>query len=121
MQRGFELSSLNDLTGKITAIAHLAGAEAKVKERYPAWIPDVGSSLLGRAKEVYRRLNRKEPEVKVVHAGLEPAVIGEKFPGIEMISVGPTIENPHSPRERVNIASVDAAWQFLLELIPALK
>jgi dipeptidase D len=121
MQRGFEPSSLNDLTDKITAIANLAGAEVKVKERYPAWTPDVNSSLLGLAKKVYKRLNKNEPEVKVVHAGLEPAVIGQKFVGIEMISVGPTIKNPHSPQECVNIASVDAAWKFLIELILAIR
>ena len=121
MQRGFEQSSMADLTSKITCIADLAGAKVKASERYPAWKPDVDSSLLRQAKEIYRKLNQKEPEVKVVHAGLEPAVIGEKFPGIEMISVGPTIENPHSPQERVNIASVDAAWRFLIELISSLK
>jgi len=121
MQRGFEPTSLNDLTGKISAIAQLAGAEAKVMERYPAWIPDVNSSLLGLAKKVYKRLNKSEPEVKVVHAGLEPAVIGQKLDGIEMISVGPTIKNPHSPQECVNIASVDTAWKFLLELISTIR
>ena len=89
--------------------------------RYPSWKPDTNSSLLKRAKEVYEKLNKKEPEVKVVHAGLETAVIGEKFSNIEMISVGPSIENPHSPQERVNIASVDKAWQFLNELLPAFK
>jgi dipeptidase D len=121
MQRGFEQSSMDDLTGKIIAIANLAGAKAKIYGRYPSWKPDTNSSLLKRAKEIYRQLNHKEPEVKVVHAGLECAVIGEKFPGIEMISVGPTIEGLHSPQERLNIASVDNAWRFLLALIPAVR
>jgi dipeptidase D len=129
MQRGFKLSSMDELTGKITSIAESAGAKAVTSGRYPSWKPfglaqggpDTGSMLLKRAKEIYRKLNKKEPQVRVVHAGLEPAVIGEKFPGIEMISVGPTIENPHSPQERLNIASVDAVWKFLIELIPALS
>ncbi|MGA2172729.1 MAG: aminoacyl-histidine dipeptidase [Sedimentisphaerales bacterium] len=121
MQRGFELSRMDELTGKITEIAHLAGAEAITSNRYPSWRPDVNSSLLKQAKEVYKKLNNKEPEARVVHAGLEPAVIGEKFPGIEMISVGPTIKNPHSPQERLDIASVDAVWEFLIELIPSLR
>jgi dipeptidase D len=121
MQRGFEQSSMNDLTGKIAAIARQAGAGVKTSEGYPSWRPDTGSMLLKRAKEIHRKLNKKEPEVRVVHAGLEPAVIGEKFPGIEMISAGPTIENPHSPQERLNIASVDNAWRFLLALLPAIR
>jgi len=121
MQRSFELSGMDELTGKITAAARQAGAEVKGSERYPAWRPDTSSSLLKRAKEIYKQINHKEPQVKVIHAGLEPAVIGQKIPGIEMLSLGPTIENPHSPQERLNIASVDNVWNFLLELIPALK
>jgi dipeptidase D len=120
-QRSLAKQSLKQITAKITSCAKAAGAKVNTVGGYPAWKPDVESSLLKRAKEIYRKLNNKEPEVKVVHAGLEPAVIGEKIPGIEMISVGPTIKSPHSPQERVEIASVDAVWKFLLELIPALK
>jgi dipeptidase D len=120
-QRSLEKSSLKEVTAKITGLARSAGAKVNTLGGYPSWKPDVNSSLLKRAKEIYRKLNNKQAQVKVVHAGLEPAVIGEKFHGIEMISVGPTIKNPHSPQERVDIASVDAVWEFLLELIPALK
>ncbi|HEY5503574.1 MAG TPA: aminoacyl-histidine dipeptidase [Sedimentisphaerales bacterium] len=119
-QRSLEKSSLGEITAKITGLARSAGGKVNILGGYPSWKPDVNSSLLRRAKEIYRKLNNKEPEVKVVHAGLEPAVIGEKIPGIEMISVGPTIKNPHSPQERVDIASVDTVWQFLIELIPSL-
>jgi dipeptidase D len=119
-QRSLEKQTLDEITAKITAIARSVGANVDTVGGYPSWQPDVNSSLLNRAKEIYRKLNNKEPEVKVVHAGLEPAVIGEKIPGIEMISIGPTIKNPHSPQERVDIASVDAVWQFLLELISSL-
>jgi dipeptidase D len=121
MQRGFDMASMQELTDKITDAAKKAGAEVEMSNRYPAWKPDTNSTLLKRAKEVYRKLYRKEPQTKVVHAGLETAVIGEKFPDIEMISIGPTIENPHSPLERVNIASVDSAWEFLLALLTMLK
>jgi dipeptidase D len=121
MQRGFDLSGMDDLTDKITCIADLAGAKVEASQRFPAWKPDTNSSLLKRAKEIYKKIHDKEPDARVVHAGLEPAVIGEKFPGIEMISVGPTIENPHSPQERLDIASVDAVWEFLIKLIPDLR
>jgi len=121
MQRGFDMSSMQELTAKIMDLAKSAGAEVKISNRYPAWKPDTDSLLLKKAMEVYRKLHREDLPTKVVHAGLEPAVIGEKFPGIEMISAGPTIENPHSPLERVSIASVDNAWEFLLALLPSLK
>jgi dipeptidase D len=119
-QRSLEKQTLDGITAKITALARSAGAKVETVGGYPSWKPDVNSSLLKRAKEIFRKLNNKEPDVRVVHAGLEPAVIGEKLPGIEMISVGPTIKNPHSPQERVDIASVDAVWHFLIELIPSL-
>ncbi|MGD0553089.1 MAG: aminoacyl-histidine dipeptidase [Sedimentisphaerales bacterium] len=118
-QRSLEKQTLAEITAKITGLAKSAGAKVETVGGYPSWKPDVNSSLLKRAKEIYRKLNNKKPEVKVVHAGLEPAVIGEKIPGIEMISIGPTIKNPHSPQERVDIASVDAVWEFLIELLPS--
>jgi dipeptidase D len=121
MQRSFKLSSMDELTGKITAISESAGAKAITSGRYPSWKPDTNSSLLKQAKVTFKRLHKREPKVIVVHAGLECAVIGEKMPGIEMISTGPTIENLHSPGERVNIASVDNAWRFLITLLPVLK
>jgi dipeptidase D len=55
--------------------------------------------------------------MKVIHAGLECAVIGSKFPGMDMISFGPTIRNPHSPDERLYIPSVARIWHFLLALL----
>jgi dipeptidase D len=119
-QRSLEKSSLKELTAKITGLGLSAGGKVDTLGGYPSWKPDVNSSLLKRAKEIYKKLNNKQAQVQVVHAGLEPAVIGEKIAGIEMISVGPTIKNPHSPQERVDIASVDAVWEFLIELIPSL-
>ena len=121
MQRSFKTSAMDELTGKITEIAKQAGAEVKTYGRYPGWEPDTSSNLLKKCTEAYVKLHGKTPPTRVVHAGLEPAIIKQKFPDMEAISVGPTIENPHSPQERLNIASVDAAWNFLLELIPSLK
>jgi dipeptidase D len=121
MQRSFKTSSMDELTCKIADIAKLAGAEVKTYGRYPGWESDSGSDLLKKCTEAYVKLHGKTPPTRVVHAGLEPAVIKQKFPDIEAISIGPTIENPHSPQERLNIASVDAAWEFLLESIPSLK
>jgi len=121
MQRGFEESSMDDLTSKISAVGNLAGVEVKISGRYPGWKPDMNSNLLRQCGRVYTKLFGKAPQTKIVHAGLETAVIGKNFPDIEMVCIGPEIKNAHSPQERVNIGSVDNAWRFLLELIPALR
>ena len=64
--------------------------------------------------------NDAEPEVKAIHAGLETGVIGEKYPGMDMISVGPQIENPHCPEERVEIDSADKFWKFVVGILESL-
>jgi dipeptidase D len=66
---------------------------------------------------LYANLYTKEPKVKVIHAGLECAVIAEKFKDLDMISFGPTIEQPHSPNERVEIESVGRFWDYLITLL----
>ena len=106
-------SALEATRHVIKSVCDLAGARANLRDGYPGWMPDLGSSLLKDLKEVYSRTFGKEAEVVAVHAGLECGIIGEKFPGMEMISFGPTIRNPHSPEERVHIGSVDKFWTFL--------
>ena len=73
--------------------------------------------LLKTLKEVYMQTFGKEPKVAAIHAGLECGIIGEKFPGMDMISFGPTIKFPHSPSEKVHIDSVEKFWKFLLNLL----
>ena len=84
---------------------------------YPAWQPNPDSALLKRAKRVYQDLFGKEPEVKAIHAGLECGIIGDKFPGMDMISFGPTIIGAHSPDEKVQISTVEKFWKFVEGLI----
>ena len=75
------------------------------------------AALLQRCTELYRKLFDREPVIQAIHAGLECAIIGSKYPGMEMISLGPTMENAHSPDERVQISSVQKYWGFLLETL----
>lgn len=84
---------------------------------YPGWAPNMHSPILEISKAAYNNLFGKEPIIKVIHAGLECGVIAKKYPELDMISIGPTIENPHSPFEKVNISSVDKAWQLLVEIL----
>ena len=116
-QRSSVMSRLSAITAQIEAAAALAGARAETGGGYPAWQPDMNSPLLKRCKEVYQRLFGKEPIVEVIHAGLECGIIGSKHEGMDAISVGPTLENPHSPDERLYIPSVGKVWDFLAELL----
>jgi dipeptidase D len=106
-------SALEATRNTIAAVSELSGAKINQPEGYPGWTPNLESSLLKTLKDVYQATFHKEPEVGAVHAGLECGIIGEKFPGMDMISFGPTIEHPHSPEERVHAGSVEKFWKFL--------
>jgi len=110
-------SALEAVRNSIAASGELVGAKVAQPEGYPAWTPNLQSPLLKTLKEVYKKMFQKEPEVGAIHAGLECGIIGEKFPGMDMISFGPTIEHPHSPEERVHTGSVEKFWKFLTGLL----
>jgi dipeptidase D len=77
----------------------------------------MSSKILNISKETYKKLFGKETEVKAIHAGLECGIIGEKFPGMDMISMGPTMEAVHSPDEKIYIDTVEKFWKFLVEIL----
>jgi dipeptidase D len=87
----------------------------------PAWPPVTGSPLLATAKAVYRDLFGKEPKVASTHGGLETALFRPRFPAWDMLSIGPNIRYPHSPSERVEIASVARSYRFVRELVHRLR
>jgi len=116
-QRSSVESRKAEIVGAVSAVFALAGAHVIHGDGYPGWKPDLNSPMLKIAKETYRRLYGKEAEVKAVHAGLECGIIGERFPGMDMISLGPTIEMAHSPEERVNIDSVKRYWDYLVGIL----
>ncbi len=113
-------SALEATRDTIAALSELAGAQIEQPEGYPGWTPNLDSPLLKTLKEIYQKTFQKDPEVGAVHAGLECGIIGEKFPGMDMISFGPTIEHPHSPEERVHIGAVEKFWQFLTTVLTEL-
>jgi dipeptidase D len=116
-QRSSVASALTALHDMVRACGFQAGAEVHSGGGYPAWQPNPDSALLKRAKRVYQDLFGKEPEVKAIHAGLECGIIGDKFPGMDMISFGPTIIGAHSPDEKVQISTVEKFWKFVEALI----
>lgn len=99
------------------AVMKLAGAEVIHDGTYPGWKPDLDSPSLTTMKKVYNDKYGKIPEIKVIHAGLECGIIGDAYPGMDMISFGPTIRFPHSPDEKVNIETVGKFYDFLTETL----
>jgi len=104
----------------LIAVTEMAGAKIEPKYGYPGWRPNLQSPLLATMKELYSKEFGREAKVGAVHAGLECGIIGEKFPGMDMISIGPTMEHPHSPDERVHVESVGKFWQFLTAVLAGL-
>ncbi len=106
-------SALEATRRRLRATATLAGAQIEEEAGYPGWKPDVDSRMLKVVKGIHEELAGQEPEVGAVHAGLECGIIGEKYPGMDMISFGPQIEFPHSPDERCKIPSVATFYELL--------
>lgn len=104
----------------IFGLARLAGAEVKAEEAYPGWQPNAASPLLALCKRVHEEVLGVVPEVKAIHAGLECGIIGERYPGMDMISIGPTMRWPHSPSEQLHVASSERFYKLLLGLLKAL-
>jgi len=120
-QRSSVESKLEALTERVEAVARLAGGKANSGNRYPAWQPNMASSLLAKSRHIYEKLFDTKPVVDILHAGLECGIIGKKVPGMDMISIGPTIKYAHSPDEKIHVASIGKVWEFLLALLKEVK
>lgn len=110
-----------DLSEKMRAVFELAGAEFTTAGGYSGWTPNPGTAIIAVMKDVYEKMYGKEMKVMAIHAGLECALLGAKYPNWDMVSFGPTIVHPHSPDERVKIDTVAKTWEYLkavLENIP---
>jgi len=118
-QRGSVASGLEDAVNMVRSAGTLANANIKHSNGYPGWQPNPDSELLHLAKGVHEQRFGKEPEIMAIHAGLECGIIGAKFPGMDMVSFGPTITGAHSPDEQVEIPTVERFWDFLVGIIEA--
>jgi dipeptidase D len=108
------------VVGMLSSLGELAGARTKASGSYPGWKPDPNSAILAKTREIYQQLFNKEPNIQVIHAGLECGLFKKPYPELDMVSIGPTITGPHSPDERVHIASVALYWQLLTQLLISL-
>lgn len=121
LQRSSVNSAKTDIANTVRVCFELIGADVKQGGDYPGWKPLPDAPILKTMRTLYKEMFNEEPQVKACHAGLECGLIGEHYPDMHMISFGPTIKNPHSPDEKVKIASVQKFWTFLkktLEEIP---
>jgi len=112
-QRSAIASSKNGAADMVATVARLAGFESEQNTGYPGWKPDPHSDIVRVLQRAHKKVFGDEGKLIAMHAGLECGVIGEKYPGMQMISFGPTIVDPHSPNERVQISTVDTFWKLL--------
>jgi len=119
-QRSSVMTRLDAITHRIEAIARLAGARVQSGSGYPSWRPDFNSKLLAACKKIYKSLFGSEVKVEAIHAGLECGLIGNLHPGMEMLSLGPTIKNPHSPDERMYLPSLPKVYSLLTHILSEL-
>ncbi|MDP5100778.1 MAG: M20/M25/M40 family metallo-hydrolase, partial [Nonlabens sp.] len=110
-------STKDDLSRSISGVMKLGGLDTELSGDYPGWQPNAESAMLEIAKGKYEKLFGAAPRVVACHAGLECGILGERYPGLDMISFGPNIRGAHSPDEHVEIKSVQKFWKFLLDIL----
>ncbi len=121
MVRSLLDSGSRALADEIMSLWALSGTSVEMDGYYPGWAPNPASALLKTCQAVYKREFSADSTVQVIHAGLECGIIGSKYPGLDIVSFGPTIRGAHAPGERVEIASVAKCWQLLGAILAELR
>ena len=116
-QRSSVESSKYDIANQVEAVFLLAGAVVSHGDGYPGWKPNIKSDILNVAKESYLKLFDCEPKIRAIHAGLECGLFLEKYPHLDMISIGPQMYGVHSPDERLSISSTQKCWKWLKKIL----
>lgn len=106
-----------DAQTTVQSVFELANADIKFSGAYPGWKPDTSSALMQTVRDTYQSLFNKIPEIMVIHAGLECGLFKTAYPHWDMVSFGPTIKFPHSPDEKIQIATVEQYWQLLVAVL----
>ena len=109
-----------ELLDRLKELADFHGADYSQMGDYPAWEYRKDSPLRDTMVEVYREMTGRDARVVAIHAGLECGLLSEKLPGLDCVSIGPDMQDIHTSRERLNIASVERTWKFLLEVLKRL-
>ena len=116
-QRSSSESQKRYIVDMVSAVFELASAKVVNNEGYPSWQPNPDSELLKVAQNEYKKLYNKDPKVKAIHAGLECGLFLEKYPNLDMISIGPDMTDVHSPDEKMKISSVAKFWDYLVKIL----
>jgi dipeptidase D len=116
-QRSAITSSKQEAARMVATVFRMAGFEVEHTGGYPGWKPEPASDIVRASVAAHQEILGKKPELVAMHAGLECGVIGEKHPGMQMISFGPTIVDVHSPSEKLKISSVPPFYRFLTGLL----
>lgn len=117
LQRSSVESSKTDVSTSVGNVFELIGCEVEYTGSYPGWQPNPNSAILSVMQEMYKNKFKEQPHVAACHAGLECGILGERYPGLDMISFGPNIRGAHSPEEKVQISSVHKFWDFLIDVL----
>jgi dipeptidase D len=112
-QRSSIDSAIHYMAKSVNSVFELGGGHAKTSDGYPGWKPNLDSKILKLSHKVYNELFGSEPLIQAIHAGLECGILGNKYPGIDMVSFGPTITGAHSPDEGVEIKTVEKFYELL--------
>ncbi|MCQ2284613.1 MAG: aminoacyl-histidine dipeptidase [Bacteroidales bacterium] len=120
-QRSSVESRKQAVVDKVATTFWMVGADVQSGEGYPGWTPNPDSEVLRVLVDAYKNLYKKEPQVLAIHAGLECGLFSEKYPGLDMVSIGPTMRGVHSPDEKLEIKTVQMCWDLLIEFFRLLK
>jgi dipeptidase D len=116
-QRSTFMSRMEEMAYRVESIGLLVGASVEHTKIFPAWEPNMDSDLLKKCWHIYETQFGNPPRVNIIHAGLECGMISDRCGGLDAISLGPTVQNPHSPDEILYIPSVEKTWKFLRALL----
>ncbi|MFH1334643.1 MAG: aminoacyl-histidine dipeptidase [Pseudomonadota bacterium] len=121
LQRSSVDSLRQDLADMIDSVVTVVpGVEVKHLDAYPGWAPNLDSKILSVVRDAYAALFGEQPVFQAIHAGLECALFSDAYPEMDMVSFGPTIENAHSPDERVRVTSVQHFWNWLVQVLESI-
>ncbi|NDV45847.1 aminoacyl-histidine dipeptidase [Paludibacter sp. 221] len=116
-QRSSIESSKYDIACQVESVLLLGGAEVKHGDGYPGWKPNLNSAILKKAEESYKKLFDADAKVRAIHAGLECGLFLEKYPYLDMISIGPAMRGVHSPDEMLSISSTQKCFTWLCDIL----
>ena len=109
------------MTVRITCLLQALGGAVTTAGDYPAWEYRKDSPLRELMIDIYKKQYGKTPEIEALHAGVECGLFAGKLPGLDCVSFGPDMKDIHTPKESMNVESVRRTWNYLLDILKALK